>query len=173
VTTLSRAELLANARVKGLRDAIVSRLKSRFVDLEVKSHLGKLDISDVLEKATFNAPSIAVAATRTKPEGRLSGADDFVVDLTAYVVAEDLLVGGRRVERDEMALAVCEGLLLSLTDDDFTRWNVENVGPPEDVEAKPLFTIKSVAQGVIYYAVTWKQTLFHVAPANFFTGGDA
>jgi hypothetical protein len=44
---------------------------------------------------------------------------------------------------------------------------MEDVGPPEDAEAKPLFTIKAVAQGVVYYAVTWKQTLFHVAPANF------
>jgi hypothetical protein len=173
VTPLTRADLVANARVKGARDAIVTTLKTLFVDIEVKTHLGKLDISDVLQKSIFNPPTIAVAATRTKPDGRLSGADDFVVDFTAYVVTEDLLIGGRRVGRDEMALAICEGLLLSLTDDDFSRWNVEDVGPPEDAEAKPLFTIKSVAQGVVYYAVTWKQTLFDVAPANFFTGGDA
>jgi hypothetical protein len=173
VTTLTRADLLANARVKALRDAIVTRLKTRFVDLEVKAHLGKLDISDVLEKSSFNPPSIAVAATRTRPGVRLSGADDFVVDFTAYVVTDDLLVGGRRVERDEMALAICEALLIALSDDDFTRWGVENVSPPDDAEAKPLFTIKSMTQGVVYYAVTWKQTLYAVAPANFFTGDDA
>lgn len=173
MTTLTRADLLSNARVKALRDAIVTRLKTRFVDLEVKAHLGKLDISDVLEKSSFNPPSIAVSATCAKPDGRLSGADDFCVDFAAYVVTEDLLVSGRRVERDEMALAICEALLIALSDDDFTRWGVENVSPPDDVEAKPLFTIKSMTQGVVYYAATWKQTLYAVAPANFFTGDDA
>lgn len=169
MTTITKAQLIANARVIALRDAIVTKLKTRFVDLEVKAHLGKLDMSDVLAKGIFNPPSIAVAATRVKPEGRLSGADDFAAEITAYVVTEDLMIGGLRVERDEMALAICEGLLISLSDDDFTRWGVENIGPVDDAEAKPLFTIKSVTQGVVYYAVTWKQTLYAVAPANFGT----
>jgi len=30
-----------------------------------------------------------------------------------------------------------------------------------------------MTQGVVYYAVTWKQTLHAVAPANFFTGDEA
>lgn len=171
MTVLTRADLVANARVKSARDAVVTRLKTRFVDLETRAHLGKLDISDVLEKSVFNPPTIAVAATRMRPDGRLSGADDFVVDFTAYVVAEDLMVEGRRVERDEMAIGICEALLLSLSDEDFARWALEDIGPPEDAEAKPLFTIKSMTQGVVYYAATWKQTLYAVAPANFFTGG--
>jgi len=173
VTPLTRADLVANAHVKAARDAIVAKLRTLFVDIEVRTHLGKLDISDVLEKSIFNPPTIAVAATRMKPDGRLSGADDFVIDFTAYVVAERVLVEGRRVEGDEMALGICGALLVALADEDFARWGLEDIGPPDDAEAKPLFTIKSIAKGVVYYAVTWKQTLYAVAPANFFTGEDA
>lgn len=167
--TLTREQILAQPRVKALRDAVVAQLQTRFVDLEVRPHIGKLDISDVVEKSIFNPPSIAVAATRVKPDGRLSGADDFVVDLTAYVVAEDLMVCGARVERDEMAIAICEALLISLADDDFADWGAENVGLPDDAQGQPLFTIASMTRGAVYYAVTWRQTLYAVPPANFWT----
>lgn len=164
--SLSRAQILQAARIFALREAIVAGVKPLFADIEVKPHPGKLDISDVVAKDVFAPPSIAIATTRVKPEGRLSGADDFTVSVTAYVVCEDMMVAGARVERDEMAIAICEALLVALTNDDATRWGLEGVGPAEDAEAAPLFTAKSFTQGVVYYAVTWKQTLYAVAPAN-------
>ncbi|MCC3246141.1 hypothetical protein LG047_12555 [Methylocystis sp. WRRC1] len=173
MTAFTRASLIDQARVHALRDAIVAALAARFADIEVKAHYGKLDISDVMKKGVFNAPGVYVAATRILPDGRLSGADDFEAQMTAYVVAEDLMVAGRRVERDEMALAICEGLLKALTDDDFARWGVENIGEAREASAAPLFTARDFAQGCVYYAVTWKQTLYAVADASFFTGDDA
>lgn len=165
--TLSRSQLLANARVFALRNAVVEQLATIFTDVPVVSHPGKLDIADVLAKATFTTPSIAIAATSVKPDGRLSGADDFVVSLAAYVIAAPDLVDGARVEGEEMALAICQAILSALSDDDFASWELSSIGLPAEPEGKPLFTVKNVEQGAVYYVVTWKQTLYAV-PAPVF-----
>lgn len=161
--------LLADARVLALRTAAVAALGARFPDIKVQGHPGKLDMSDVLAKGTFPAPSIQIAVSRVTPDPRLSLADDFDVDFAAYVVAEDKIVGNLRVERDELAFAICEGLCVALSDDTLTRWGLENIAPPEDVKASPLFTLKSFTEGAVYWAVTWRQTLYRVAPPTFGT----
>ena len=128
MSALTRAQLLANARVFTLRNAIVEQLETVFADIPVVSHPGKLDISDVLAKATFTTPSVAVGATSVKPDGRLSGADDFVVQLAAYVIAAPDMVAGARVEGDEMALAICQAILAALSDDEFASWTLSDIG---------------------------------------------
>lgn len=165
--SLSRAQLLTAARVKAMRDAAVAGVATLFADIEVKSHPGKLDMSDVLKKGVFTAPSIHIAASRIMPDGRLSASDDFTLEMTAYVVAEDVMVSGARVERDEMALAICEALLTALSDDDFARWGLQDIGCAEEPKAAPLFTIKSFTEGAVYWAVTWKQTLYSVSTPIF------
>jgi hypothetical protein len=167
VTGLSRASLLSSARVFALRQAIVAHLAPLFADIPVVPHPGKLDISDVLAKATFTTPCVAVAATNMKLDGRLSGADDFVVSLAAYVIAAPDMVDGARVEGEEMALAICQAILSALSDDDFASWELSDIGLPADAEGKPLFTVKNVEEGAVYYVVTWKQTLYQVTAPVF------
>ncbi len=172
MTPVSRAQLIERARVFGLREAIVAALKTIFTDIEVRPHPGRIDMADVLAKDVFVAPSIAVAILKTTPDGRLSGADDFKLEIVAYVIAKDAMVGGLAVKREEMALAICEALLVALSDDDFTHW-VDNVGIAEEAVATPVFTMQSFENGTVFYAVTWKQTVYAVPPANFFTGDAA
>lgn len=169
---ISRVDLIQNARVFRLRESIVSALKTLFEDIEVRPHPGRIDMADVLAKDVFAAPSIAVAITKGTPAGRLSGADDVMAEMTAYVIAKDSMIGGLMVTREEFALAICESLIVALSDDEFTHW-VENVGVVEDAAFTPVFTMKSFENGTVFYAVTWKQTLYAVAPANFFTGDAA
>lgn len=167
-------QMLEQSRVFALRAAIVAALAAHFLDVEVRSHPGKLDMSDVLAKDLFAAPSILIAATRLDNDDRLSGSDDLRVHLSAYVVAEDLSIGEPRrlVTRDEIGLALCEAVILSLSDPDFSAWGVMGVGSVENVQWQPLFTARSWEMGTVYYAVTWTQILYALGEADFFTGGD-
>lgn len=167
MTGLTRAQLVANARVFALRKAIVSHLAPLFADVAVQAHPGKIDIADAVAKGTFPAPCVAIAATRVKPEGRLSRADDFVVSLAAYVVADSVMVDGRLVYGDELALGICQAILVALSDDNFATWGFQDIALPEEQEGAPLFAVKSITQGTVYYAVTWKQTLYGVMEPLF------
>lgn len=168
MTTLARVDILEAARLFPLRSAIVDRFAARFPDVEVRAHPGRLDMGDVLEKGVFAAPSIAIAVNRARPDPRLSQADDLVAEITAYVVCEDMMIAGRRVERDEFALALCEAMLKALADNDFTHF-VDDLSDVDDAKAEPVFTMKTFEHGTVYYAVTWKQTLCAVADPAFAT----
>jgi hypothetical protein len=167
MTALTRQALIDNARVFALRNAVVAGLATIFADIPVVPHPGKLDIADVLAKATFTTPSVAVAATSIRPDGRLSGSDDFIVQLAAYVIAAPDMVTGARVEGEEMALAICQAILSALSDDEFARWELADIGLPDDQEGKPLFTVKNIEEGAVYYVVTWRQTLYQVTAPVF------
>jgi hypothetical protein len=169
---MTLAEVLAASRVFALRGAAVAKFAARFPEVAVTPHIGKLDISDVLAKDMFAPPAIAVAATRFDARDRLSGADDAEAHFTAYVIAENKMIGGKLVKADELALALCEALLVALSDPDFARWRDDAIGPPEDLLAQPLFTIKAVEKGALYYAVTWRQTLYALAARDAWTTGE-
>jgi len=168
MTPLSRGEILSTGRLFALRAAIVAAFAALMPEVDVRTHPGRLDMGDVLEKGVFVAPCVAVAVSRAKDAARLSRGDDLVAEITAYVVAEDLMVGGLRVERDEFALALCETILRALADDDFAHF-ARDAGPPEEAEATPVFTMKSFEHGAVYYAVTWRCTLYAVADPAFET----
>ncbi|MBY6243744.1 hypothetical protein [Methylosinus sp. Sm6] len=174
---VTTAQMLQAGRVFAMRDAIVAAFAAHFPDLAVKAHVGKLDMGDVLEKDVFSPPCILIAATRLIDEDRLSGSDDLLVHLTAYVVTEDKMIGQgdarRLVKRDELALAICEAALVALSDIDWTGWGLENVSDVDGAESHPLFTMKSFERGTVYYAVTWRQRLYALGDADFFTGGEA
>lgn len=173
MTPLTSADVMNRARALALRGAVVSSLAALFPQIAVKAHIGKIDMSDVLAKDVFVAPSIVVAVTRGLRDDRLSGADDMAVELVAYVIAENKMVDGRLVTADEFALAHFEQLIIALSDDAFASWGLENIGLPEDVKGGPLFTVKSVTQGTVFYGVSWRQELLALAPPDFDTmGGD-
>ena len=167
MTALTRSQLVENGRLHALREAIVAQLAPHFADVAIVSHPGKIDIADAVARKTFVTPCVAIAVTRAKPEGRLSRADDVTASVAAYVICDTLMIDGRMVYGDELALAVCEALLVALSDDGLTRWELQNIGPAEDAEGAPLFTVKNLTEGTVYYAGTWKQTLYSVASPSF------
>jgi len=172
VSKLSLAEIVAASRVVSLRDAVADGLAER-LDVPVLRHIGKLDISDVMAGETLSAPSIHVAVTKFLSEAPASGVEDLRVHLTAYVVAEDAMVEGRAVYRDEIGYALALATLAVIKDEKVSRWGLEDIDYPEDAQAAPLFTARSFAKGVAYYSVTWRQTLFNLTPPYDIAGDNA
>ncbi|MFT4099039.1 MAG: hypothetical protein QM651_18105 [Rhodoblastus sp.] len=165
-------EILAASRLFALRAAVVAQLKALVPDVEIKSHPGKIDMSDVIEQDVFATPSIVIALTHFRPDSRLSDAPDLVAKFVAYVVVENMTIDGKLVYADEIGPAVCDAIacfLARATPD--TQWGLTDIGTPEDVEAQPVFTAKSFAKGVCFYAVSWKQTLY-ACGEPLFGGGD-
>jgi hypothetical protein len=156
-------ELLEASRVFELREALVAVCTAAFPECEVKAHPGRLDIGDLDKKDLFRAPSLAIAAIRLRPpDGRSSGLRDLTVEVAVYIVVEDMALGAppRAFKRDEIGLALCDGVLALLDDESRARWGLADIGFPEEAQAQPLFTVLSFEQGTAYYAVTWRQTLY-------------
>lgn len=162
-------DLVAASRLFDLRRAIVATLSWLFPDVQVVAHPGKIDMSDVIAGGVFAGVSMHVAATRLPADaGTSAGQMASAVDLAVYVVAEDRSYGEpkRLVTRDEIALALCDALkeLLEQPSGSASRWGLSDVGYPVAVEAKPLFTAKSYAKGLVFWAVTWRQDVYRDAP---------
>ena len=168
------ADLVASSRIVALREAIVATVATRRPECEVKGHIGKLDFSDVLAKDMFRPPAIVVAVTRAKPDERLSSALDLVADVTAYVVAENMMLGtpGLLAKRDEVAWALSQDLLALTADTEDSRWGLDDIGHPDAPEAKPLFTAATFERGTVYFVVTWRQTLYGALDPFWGAGTD-
>lgn len=167
-------EILSASRVHEYATAVVATLAERYPEIEVKRHPGKLDIADVVAENIFRTPSIAVAMTRLLAEQRGSGAEDVTVDVVAYVIVEDKLMGEARgvVYRDELGWAICQAMLGLLNESVAPRWGLNDISAPDHADAKPIFTSKSFARGTAYYAVTWKQTLLATTPTIWDMGSN-
>jgi hypothetical protein len=165
-TPLTLKELVAVSQIQNLQDAIVATLTMLLPDLDVKSHPGKLDLNDVVDKDMFRAPALAVAITRQVEHDRLSQSRDVKVDIAIYVIVEDALIGvpPRMVKRDELGHAICDALTALLNNRSSSRWNYQaaRLDFPCDVEAKPLFTSTAFENGTAFYAVTFTQTLYNL-----------
>ncbi|MFL9829016.1 hypothetical protein, partial [Rhodoplanes sp. SY1] len=154
------AERLAASRLVGFLPAIEAALKPLFPDVTVRSHPGRIDVSDLIEKDIFLPPMIAVALTRWRGPVGVGGDWKLALECAAYVVTQDVAIGGRATPRQEVAFALSHGILDVLADFGTARWGLQNIGSPEDAEARPLFTSETFAKGAAFYAVTWKQALF-------------
>lgn len=159
---LSIVELVRSCRITTLRDAIVSSFANALPEVEVKGHPGKLDFADVVAKDMFRCPGLAVTTARAHPADRLSGANDLDVDVTIYVIAEDMMLGspGRLAKRDEVAWALVSAVMDMAADPAISRWALADIGYPEHIEGKPLFTAITYERGTVYFAVTWRQRLY-------------
>ncbi|PZA12466.1 hypothetical protein DNX69_10860 [Rhodopseudomonas palustris] len=153
------SERLAASALVGYLAAVEATLKPLFPDITVRQHPGRIDVSDIVEKDIFTPPMIALAAVKWKLDGDLAGSWDLPVEAAAYIVTEDMALGGRAWRRQEVAHALSVGLLGVLGDLDASRWGLLRIAPPQKVEARPLFTSEVFAKGAAYYVVTWEQTL--------------
>ncbi len=163
VTPMTLAELLAVSRAFGTREAIVTTLARLLPAVEVKSLPGRISIDDLDDKDMFRPPSIGVAVVRIRPaEGRMSGLRDVPVEVVTYVVTEDGPYGeaGRLAYRDELGLALCDGLLALTELPEVARWGLADIGMPEGAEARSLISVSSEERSVAYASVTWWQMLY-------------
>lgn len=159
IAPLTIAQRLAASRLVGFLPAIEGTLKPLFPGVTVRSHPGRLDVSDLIEKDIFLPPMIALALTRWRGPVAVDSSWRIAVECAAYVVTEDMAVGGRMVPRQEVAHALSHGLLDILADLDVPRWGLPAITSPERAEARPLFTSETFAAGAAYYVVTWEQSL--------------
>ena len=156
------AELLAADPLAAVQSAIVARLKALLPGVAIVSHPGKIDISEVVAKSVVASPGIAVGWSRIRAPRLVDGSFAATVEWSAYVVVEDMAIGGRRKGREEVGLAIGRRLVEIVEDADEQTWGLGLLLPPAadpPPELKPLFTVKDATQGAAYYAVTWTQTI--------------
>lgn len=162
IAPLALADRLAASRAMGVQKAIVTTLKPLFPGVAVRRHPGRMDLADFVEQDLYKAPTIAVAVTRVRAARHLEGTFAVPVEWAAYLIVEDMVVGDRRVERDEIGHAIGFGLLDVLNDPVAPRWGLGDITDPLDEpqpELRPLFTAATFARGAALYAVSWHQGL--------------
>lgn len=154
------AQRIAGTRLASLPTAVVAALRPLFPGMTVRTHPGRIDVADVAAGDIFNPPMIAVSVINASGPVQVAGQFDLVVECAAYVITEEMAIDSRSTPRDQVALAVCQGLLEILADMDAPRWGLDSITSPTDMRAQPLFTAISYEKGFCFYAVTWRQTLF-------------
>jgi len=165
----SLASLLADNRVDQVKSAIVARVRALLPDVAIVSHPGKLDISDVVSEDIVKTPGIAIGWSRIRTVEDIASGFGLMIDWTAYLVVEDRAdtTAKRRFERETVAHAIGGFLIRLLSDENEAAWGLTNIGLPSAPEFKPLFTSKSFAKGIAYYAVTWSQALIETGEPPF------
>lgn len=162
MTPVSLADLVAADPLGTLKATIVARLGDLITGISVASHPGRLDISEVMERAIVQAPGIAVGWSRIRGAETLDGSVHLPIDFVAYLVVADKAIGTRAVDRERIGLALGRRLLQILSDRNAATWGLTGVTPPTvdpGPEFRPLFTVADAAKGAAYYAVTWTQSL--------------
>lgn len=162
IQPVTLAQLLAADPIAPAQRAIVAAVKAQLSGVSVMLHPGKVDISELVSKALVAPPGVGIGWSRVRTLRAVDGHFSFTVDWVAYIVAEARAVEGRRVEKEAVALAIGNRLMLMLADADTCFWRLAGISAPDPVpgpEFKPLFTVADAAQGTVYYTVTWSQTL--------------
>lgn len=165
--------LLTDDRLAPVQRAIVDRIKLLNPGLNVVTHPGKVDLSELVSKTIVQSPGIGIGWSRIREAALSDGAFNAAVEWVAYIVAEARLVGGKRIEKEAIGMAIGARLIEMLADLDTSMWGLTGVLPPSDTpapELKPLFTIRDAAQGVAYYTVTWTQVVADLGTPIFPAG---
>ncbi|QFR32384.1 hypothetical protein [Ancylobacter sp. TS-1] len=153
------AQRIEEARVAELVSAVVATLKPLYPGVDVRDLPGRIDIADIIAGDVFAPPMIGVTFGRVRQPILVGGSYDLPVDMLAYIVVEETAIGARSVPRETVAHAIGAGLFEILADLDAPRWGLNKIRLPEDAEMRPLVTAKAYAQGVAYYAMSWRQVL--------------
>lgn len=169
------AALLTVDPLAPMQAAIIATLRTLNPDLSIIAHPGKVDISELVSKTVVRAPGVGLGWSKVRTGQHADGHYYLAIEWVAYIVAEAHAVGGRRVEKETLALAIGGRLLEILADDMTAMWGRTGVLPPETTppaELRPLFTIRDASQGTAYYTVTWTQIAAELGDAVFpdFTG---
>lgn len=156
---------IAASRLSPLPEAVASTLRPLFPGVTVKTHPGRIDIEDVLAGTVFAPPMIAISVVGADPSLDLAADYSVIADCCAYVISEDMAIGNFSVGRDQVALAMCQGVVDVLADLDTSRWSLAEITSPEAIRIRALFTQLAFEKGVAFYGVTWRQKLFALGEA--------
>jgi hypothetical protein len=152
--------ILKASRLFEYRAGIAATLAAELPGIEVVTHPGKIDISDIVEGDSFHAPSIHIAVAEVrKPDHVVSGLRDVPVKVAFYIVTEDIAIDDKLVTRDELGLALGDLISDIAAEPKLSRWGLEDIAYPEDVVFRPLLTSKTFKRGTAYYVVTFSQKL--------------
>lgn len=162
--TASIFDLIDQNDFANVREGIVDTFQSLLSGVSISSHPGKLDISDIVALDIKKLPAIMVGWTRQQITPEMANHFGLNVEFTAYIAVNDMaqVAAKRRINREDVAAAIGSRLLQILSHDAHNTFGVSNLLSPSDdkpAEFKPVFTSKSYAQGVAYYAVVWTQTI--------------
>lgn len=158
----SLSALIGGDPLKDWQSAIISKISELLTGVTVKAHPGKIDISQMMARAIVPAPGIAVGWSRVRTARYINGAVDITADWSAYIVAEDMVLDNKRIDRDRVGFAIGHRLLRILGDPEASLWDMTSISLPADQPApqlSPLFTVADEAKGTGYLAVTWTQSL--------------
>lgn len=168
---VSLDQMLIADPVAALQASIVDTIRTLVTGVTVIRHPGKVDLSELIGKTVVPAPGIGIGWSRVRSAGMLDGSFGLSVEWVAYIVAEARVVGLKRVEKEEVGIAIGTRLIAILNDDEAPFWGrtagllpVADTPPPE---MKPLFTVREAAQGTVYYTVTWTQVIPDVGQSMF------
>lgn len=162
ITPMTLSARIAASRLAPLPAAIAATLRPLFLGVTVKTHPGRIDVEDVLAGDVFLPPMIAISLIAADPVVEIAGDYSVLAECCAYVISEDIAIGDLAVGRDQVALAMCQGVADVLDDLDMARWGLADITSPADIRIRPLFTQLSFEKGIAFYAVTWRQKLFEL-----------
>lgn len=158
MTALS--DLLATSRAFAFREGVLKTLAAAFPEVEVKALPGRLQVEDLDKADMFSPPAMRVTVARIRPaEHRMSGERDVPVEVMVWIIVEDRVVANRLAYRDEIGLALCDGVL-ALLETPAGRWGLDDIGMPEDAEAKPVLSVMTESRGTAYFVAGWWQKLY-------------
>jgi hypothetical protein len=163
-------QLLARDPLAPTQIAIVNTLSSLMPGVTIVRHPGKVDLSELVANTIVKSPGVGIGWSRIRETFITDGATCFVVEWVAYIVSDAKAVANRRVEKEEIGLAIGSRILAILADPILSLWNRTGVMPVEDkpqAELKPFFTLKDAKQGTAYYVVTWSQIIADIGPSVF------
>lgn len=168
---VSLDQLLAADPIASLQTAIVDTIKTLLTGVTIIKHPGKVDLSELIEKTVVPAPGISIGWSRARAAGLSDGSYGLAVDWVAYIVAEARVVGMKRVEKEEVGIAIGARLIVILNDREASFWGRASgllpVSETPAPELKPIFTVKDKSQGTAYYTVTWTQIIPDVGRTYF------
>ena len=162
IAPMTLSARIAASRLAPLPAAIANSLRPLFLGVQVKTHPGRIDVADVLAGDIFLPPMIAISVVAADPEVQTPADYSIHAECCAYVVSEDMAIGNLSTGRDQVALAMCQGVADVLADMDAPRWGLASITSPDTIRIRPLFTQLSFEKGIAFYAVTWRQRLFEL-----------
>ncbi|MCO5083081.1 MAG: hypothetical protein M9955_15670 [Rhizobiaceae bacterium] len=172
IAARSLGQMLASNVLSDTQEAIVATLTTLLPGITIRKHPGKVDISELVNASVVAAPGVGLGWSQVKYAGMADGSFCMAVGWTAYIVAEAMVNNDRRVEKEQVGLAIGTQLIKILSDDEASFWNRTGTLPigfnglPEP-ELKPFFTIRDAAKGTAYYIVTWTQIIADVGETTF------
>ncbi|MGL5447443.1 MAG: hypothetical protein ACRDBL_09055 [Rhabdaerophilum sp.] len=125
---------------------------------ECKRQLDLVDAEDI-EKQSFKAPAAFLVLPRFRVTPRPDGGRDVLLEMFIAIASRGTAT--KDIDADLIGRALT--LASALDDQDFGQ---TECSPASDVEARPVLSAAMETKGLAVVAVSWRQILYRVTPAN-------